>query len=298
MSYILESLKKSDKERKTAENPAADALRGAPEFMAEPQERDVGFWTLLLVFILLLAGGFGVGWYYSKGEQPVSLPNIHDASIHDTLPERVLDQSQDVNQPQTTGRQPEANQQQEISQQQEINQQEVNQQEKQIHDLLNQAVTEETESIILVEQPPEDADTQALYKALDKRTSQAVKTPEVTELYQQSQQAVREFSENKVQAAEAGTTEQKTEQKPAVSTIPSVFNLDAVTRQQIPKIHYGAHIYASDHRSGFVILNGAKKKAGDQLRNGVYIEKVEADAVVLSYQGVVFLLPAMKSWNP
>jgi hypothetical protein len=47
-----------------------------------------------------------------------------------------------------------------------------------------------------------------------------------------------------------------------------------------------------------VILNGAKRKAGEKMRSGIYIEKVAESELVLSYQGLVFSLPAMKNWTP
>ncbi|MBX2809325.1 MAG: general secretion pathway protein GspB [Cellvibrionaceae bacterium] len=82
-----------------------------------------------------------------------------------------------------------------------------------------------------------------------------------------------------------------------VSVIPKVYDLDSFSKRKIPAIDYGAHIFATDQASGFVILNGAKKHAGERLRNGIYIEKIAEDNVILSYNGVVFSLPAMKSWS-
>jgi|GEM_PF-1538463 len=80
--------------------------------------------------------------------------------------------------------------------------------------------------------------------------------------------------------------------------IPSIYDLPVSTRDTIPSIHYQAHIYASDNHSGFVILNWEKLRSGDKVPGGMHVEKVESDGVVLSYNGVVFLLPAMKSWKP
>lgn len=83
-----------------------------------------------------------------------------------------------------------------------------------------------------------------------------------------------------------------------VSTIPSVFTLDRQLQKSIPAIRYGAHIYASDNKSGFVILDGAKRRAGEKMSSGIYVEKIHGDFVVLSFRGIIFSLPAMKNWNP
>jgi hypothetical protein len=79
-------------------------------------------------------------------------------------------------------------------------------------------------------------------------------------------------------------------------TIPSIYDIDQLTKKNIPAIDYGAHIYATDNKSGFVILNGARRRAGDKLENGIYVERILEDSVVLSYNGIVFSLPSMKSW--
>ena len=79
--------------------------------------------------------------------------------------------------------------------------------------------------------------------------------------------------------------------------IPSIYELDRLTKKNIPPLDYGAHIYATDNSSGFVILNGARRRAGDRLANGVYIEKIAEEDVILSHNGTVFSLPAMKSWS-
>lgn len=88
------------------------------------------------------------------------------------------------------------------------------------------------------------------------------------------------------------------ENEALIKGVPSIFALDRQLQKEIPAIDYGAHIYATDHKSGFVILNGVKIRGGEKMRNGIYVEKVNEDFVVLSYQGVVFSLPAMKSWQP
>lgn len=79
--------------------------------------------------------------------------------------------------------------------------------------------------------------------------------------------------------------------------IPSIYDIDAYVRKDIPSIDYGAHIYATDNNSGFVILDGARRRAGDRLESGLFVEKIEEENVVLNFNGVLFTLPAMKSWQ-
>ena len=86
--------------------------------------------------------------------------------------------------------------------------------------------------------------------------------------------------------------------EPGEVVIPSIYELDSVDKRNIPTINYEAHVFASDFKSGFIILNGVRRHIGDQLENGIFVEKISKDEVILSYNGRVFSLPAMKSWSP
>ena len=101
-----------------------------------------------------------------------------------------------------------------------------------------------------------------------------------------------------VGSANAAVSATPKESEKNVPAIPSVFTLDRQLQQSIPAISYGAHIYASDNKSGFVILDGAKRRAGEKMSSGIYVEKIHGDFVVLSFRGIIFSLPAMKNWNP
>ena len=123
----------------------------------------------------------------------------------------------------------------------------------------------------------------------------AIQTPEQTEL---------EVTNNNTQAPSPPVVSDQSVVEPEVESneivaaaIPSVFALDVATQRTIPDIKYDAHIYASDNNSGFVIFNGAKKQVGDSLRNGLFIEKINQEDVVLSFNGLLFTLPALKSWS-
>ena len=84
-------------------------------------------------------------------------------------------------------------------------------------------------------------------------------------------------------------------EQPAL-TAPFINDIAWSIKENIPSIEYTAHIFAESSDTGFVILNGAKKHAGEGFRNGIYVEKIETDSVTLSYHGVLFKLAAMKSW--
>ena len=84
----------------------------------------------------------------------------------------------------------------------------------------------------------------------------------------------------------------------AASFVPNVQNLPKPLQSRVPALDYSAHIYSSDERSGFAIINGRSRYKGDVLSRDLFVEAVEEDGLVLNVQGVSFKLPAMKSWQP
>ena len=84
----------------------------------------------------------------------------------------------------------------------------------------------------------------------------------------------------------------------AVNNVPNVEQLPRHLQFTVPALDYSAHIYSSDERSGFAIINGRSRYKGDILSKNLFVEAVEEDGVVLNVQGVSFKVSAMKSWQP
>jgi len=79
---------------------------------------------------------------------------------------------------------------------------------------------------------------------------------------------------------------------PAIGDIRS---LAWTTQEKIPSLTYSEHIFAPENR-GYVVINGAKKKTGDQLERGLVIESILRDGILLKYEGETFKVPALNSW--
>jgi len=84
----------------------------------------------------------------------------------------------------------------------------------------------------------------------------------------------------------------------AASFVPSVQQLPKSLQSRVPALDYSAHIYSSDERSGFAIINGKSRYKGDILSRDLFVEAIEEDGLVLNVQGISFKVPAMKSWQP
>jgi len=84
----------------------------------------------------------------------------------------------------------------------------------------------------------------------------------------------------------------------AASFVPNVQQLPKSLQSRVPALDYSAHIYSSDERSGFAIINGKSRYKGDILSRDLFVEAIEEDGLVLNVQGISFKVPAMKSWQP
>ncbi len=78
----------------------------------------------------------------------------------------------------------------------------------------------------------------------------------------------------------------------------SLRELSSGLRQRLPAIHYTAHIFSAGEDSGFVILNGRKRFAGDIVAPELFVKRVRENDVVLNFRGTEFSLEAMRSWQP
>ncbi|MEO0444172.1 MAG: general secretion pathway protein GspB [Pseudomonadota bacterium] len=268
MSYILESLKKSEKERRSINNPAA-AVIDSPAFLENDREELISNqWIIILLLALLLLGLSMYHWLF-KGQTDDALPSPPSSQA-------VLSQaSSTVNKKQTPAK-PVASLQ-----------------------AREQAVLLYEQALAAKKQP----DVNSLYQKLsDNKSAPSTDTRSTADIQNQvNQDDAQALSASATpESANPAGLETKADERPVKKSdeagIPIIYELDSLTKRNIPALEYGAHIYATDNRSGFIILNGARRRVGDQLDNGIFIEKIAEESVVLSYNGVLFSLPAMKSW--
>jgi type II secretory pathway predicted ATPase ExeA/outer membrane biosynthesis protein TonB len=81
----------------------------------------------------------------------------------------------------------------------------------------------------------------------------------------------------------------------ADSGVKSLTQMPAWVQEGIPSLRFEQHIYASDGE-GWVNVNGRDRYEGDSIANGVYIEKILPQQVILTYRGEKFSLPALTNW--
>jgi general secretion pathway protein B len=67
--------------------------------------------------------------------------------------------------------------------------------------------------------------------------------------------------------------------------------INEINAPSLPELHLDVHVYATKPADRFVYVNMRKYHEGNALPEGVTVERIRRDGVVLNYQGVRFLLP-------
>ncbi len=73
--------------------------------------------------------------------------------------------------------------------------------------------------------------------------------------------------------------------------LPTIHEIRAQGRLSLPDLHVDIHVFSEVARDRFVFINMAKHKEGSQLSEGPLVEEITPDGVVLSMDGITFLLP-------
>ncbi len=303
MSYILDSLKKSDKERQSINNSAAMVMRSPAFLENDKRPHNPLVWMVLVVVVLSLVIYFGFFQEFSsnqffssqKNELLVNSKPIIRKEIVIAPPQEQLSQEK---------------QEAILLYEQALQQKSQPEIDSLYKELNDKAVkTEGDVATIQPEQALDDEDdnpnrvtsstvtSQSVISNIKPHTVTPVLKNAVTVVSAPEDEGITSVVSSRTEAANnvAILTEQKQKSNSNV-VIPSIYALDSTVKKKIPSINYGAHIYATDNKSGFVILNGARRRIGDKLSNGVFVEKIAEESVVLSFNGTVFSLPAMKSW--
>jgi general secretion pathway protein B len=73
--------------------------------------------------------------------------------------------------------------------------------------------------------------------------------------------------------------------------LPSISELNLTGTQALPEIHLDVHVYATRAADRFVYINMRKYREGAVLQEGPTLERIRRDGVVLSYNGLRFIVP-------
>ena len=77
----------------------------------------------------------------------------------------------------------------------------------------------------------------------------------------------------------------------AAAILPSLAELRANGRLQLPDLHVDIHVYSDVRSERFVFINMNKYKENSSLDEGPVLKEITSDGVILEHNGIVFILP-------
>ncbi len=86
------------------------------------------------------------------------------------------------------------------------------------------------------------------------------------------------------------------EMKARLGKLPLLSELSEQKQRAIPSIDFSLHVYSSEQSTGFVTLNGQRRRPGDTIGSGLRLESIVDEFIVLNYQGTRFRLLSLNSW--
>jgi general secretion pathway protein B len=123
----------------------------------------------------------------------------------------------------------------------------------------------------------------------------------VTEVQQQRQQR-DDADSNMMPAHESAlvsdTVEQTLGNTEDKDQVPSVHALPLSVRQELPVLTMNSHIYANNPRDSFVMINGSSFSPGQVISTDLKLLAVVPEGALLEFRGQRFVLPALASFSP
>ena len=79
------------------------------------------------------------------------------------------------------------------------------------------------------------------------------------------------------------------------ASLPDISELSTELQAQLPSLNFNTHIYIKEGGS-FVIINGRSYGDGMEISEGLKIEEILTDGIVLVFQEQYFFLGSLVSW--
>jgi general secretion pathway protein B len=269
MSYILEALKKAEKERKRGTVPNLSTDQDpSPQ---KPKKRSLLLYTFIAV--LLINAGIFLFWLnpWKSEETPIiaKAPAPVTSDIHERAPST---DSSDIQSQSGT---------------ESIHPKEITPSE--MHSATKEAQHELKSTI----PPQKPAGTQ--------QQNQTVPTPETkVEEVSENSSGVVQSQDNDAPPLPAiipPSTEPTTSEKKAHSTHPppesrfrlyDIESLPASVKDDLPDINISVFVYSDDPSSRVVKINGQTVREGQELNDGLKVEKIVPEGVILNYEDYRF----------
>jgi general secretion pathway protein B len=78
------------------------------------------------------------------------------------------------------------------------------------------------------------------------------------------------------------------EQSRKLSTIPLLEELPAKVKKDLPRLKVAGHTYSADAAKRMIIINNSIRREGDVIENGLKLEEITWDGIILNHMGTQF----------
>ncbi|MEE4638882.1 MAG: general secretion pathway protein GspB [Wenzhouxiangella sp.] len=289
MSYILDALRKSERQRRLGQPPDLDAAPSTDE-SDRPQRSGRLKWAAGAALLVLLATVGGIYWYIEQrapvafdqplvGEQVVPPPAQSPPAPPDEPTAEAAGADAGADQAQDT----------------------------------EEAGQRRTRSVADRRSPSHQRPVTSVSRPAPARPG-AVATPppvvpegERERLVADAETARRLIEERSATAARQTTAPSRTsdragesESNPALETEPGwepdraeyveVWELPLAIRRELPELHLSIHVFSAEPAERFVLINGERRREGDSLGEGARLTEISRRGAVVDFRDYRFLL--------
>lgn len=277
MSFILDALKRADQERRQEPLTVTfDSTSDSHEITPTPRSQGLIIGAVISLILILALAGYFLVKAWPDGQPPTgnTAAPIKPAPATATAPETSVTNSREpiVEEPSSNANS-------------NATAPETTTSPAQIAKPQVPDSVEEIDSLYISEQSADNSDQSVEQLYLEPEPQQTIARAETTN----DQQPPADASKPQAQAPTTIKPE------PALAAMEQIRDLPWSLQQKIPSISYSRHHYDETGRS-YVVINGERKHAGQQLEPSLQLEEILNDGVVLSFEGRRFKLPALSSW--
>ncbi len=254
MSYILDALKKSEKERDIGKVPTLHSVDGSG--LAHTSKSFPMLWIIVVVLSIIVA----VLLYFQFKEIAVE---VHEESLLDETAHI------DVSLP--------------------IPMVEVEAGVTQIQSIAETVVPQDVIEVVAQEQVQKLLPEKELAPA----SVQTDVIPEQSNEVLLKEGEILITPTSRREAAEAKKQEKIKEviTIPDETSVPLLSETEYDFQDQLPEMHLDVHVYKKHPEGRFVLINMEKYREGQKMPSGVVIEAIVVEGVMMNYQGQRFLMP-------
>jgi len=264
MSYILDALKKSEKERQRGTVP--DLMTAQDVIEEGPKRRP--FWPYLLVGALILNAGLFAWWLaWRSGKPPVAAQQTAPQQLVARAPDqenRSADAGPSVATPPSTVSNAREPLTRSAEEKKPVSRPEV------------PAAVMNVPRVDVIRQPGQEQVKTDMQRNKENKPAPHEKGPsEIASVPPQQTPAVKHSDADSEPAALPA---------PVPNKLYSLQELPASLRQSLPDFAISTHLFASDASSRMVRINGQMLREGEFLSAGLKLEEITFEGVVFSYQ--------------